>query len=336
LGLSEALQEGIYGELTAKQQDVLRTVITSGTHLLELINGILDLAKIGAGKMELTLAPVDLAAVVQASLQIIGQMAHQKNLHLVSSIDSTVGRLQADARCLTQILINLLSNAVKFTPTGGTIGIDVAGNAVEQVVRCTVWDTGIGIAEEDLTRIFQPFVQLDGRLSRRFAGTGLGLALVARLVDLHGGSISVTSTMGQGSRFTVTLPWSRVDTETDVAMSEARGSDQDPIPSGDQARQPCILVVEDNPANLTMVTDYLTIKGYEVIVAREGAEAVAQTREAHPDVIVMDMQMPGMDGLEAVRRIRADPTVARIPIIALTALAMPSDREHCFAAGVDD
>jgi signal transduction histidine kinase len=336
LGLSEALEEGIYGDLTAKQQKSVHTIIASGKHLLGLINDILDLAKIGAGKMDLTFAPVELVVVVQASLRLISQLAHQKNLHVDSSIDSAIGMLQADARCLTQILVNLLSNAVKFTPTGGTIGLDIVGNAVERVIHCTVSDTGIGIAEEDLARIFQPFVQLDGRLARHYAGTGLGLALVTRLVDLHGGSITVTSTVGQGSRFTITLPWSESSAETDAAMDGLPGTDRDASPSACQTRQARVLVVEDNPANLAMVVDYLTIKGYDVIVAHEGAEAVAQTRAVHPDVIVMDIQMPGMDGLEAIRCIRADPRVARVPIIALTALAMPSDREQCLAAGADD
>jgi signal transduction histidine kinase len=336
LGLSEALQEEIYGDLTAKQQESLHIITASGTHLLGLINDILDLAKIEAGKIELTFAPVELVVVAQASLRLISQMAHQKNLHVVSSIDTAVGVLQADARCLTQILVNLLSNAVKFTPTGGTIGLDIVGDAAEHVVHYTVWDTGIGIAEDDQARIFQPFVQLDGRLARHYAGTGLGLALVAQLVDLHSGSIAATSIVGQGSRFTVTFPWNEIRMEKGETVDKLPGTDGGASPPAGQIRQARILVVDDNPANLAMVADYLNVKGYAVVVAHEGAEAVAQTREIHPDVIVMDIQMPGMDGLEAIRCIRADPTVATVPIIALTALAMPTDRKQCLAAGADD
>jgi signal transduction histidine kinase/CheY-like chemotaxis protein len=334
LGLSEALQEGIYGDLTLKQQDSLHTITASGMHLLGLINDILDLAKIGAGKMELTFAPVELVVVAQASLRLISQMAHQKNLHVTSSIDTGVGVLQADARCLTQILVNLLSNAVKFTPTGGTVGLDIVGDAAEHVVRYTVWDTGIGIAEDDQSRIFQPFVQLDGRLARQYAGTGLGLALVARMVDLHSGSITATSIVGQGSRFIVTFPWNEISVEKAATVDTL--PETDASPPARQTKQARILVVEDNPANLTMVADYLSVKGYQVVVAHEGAEAVAQTRKTHPDVILMDIQMPGMDGLEAIRCIRADPTVAAVPIIALTALATPTDRKQCLAAGADD
>jgi signal transduction histidine kinase len=335
LGLSEALDEGIYGDLTVKHE-ALQTITASGIHLLELINDILDLAKIGAGKMELSFAPVEVALVAQTSLRLISQMAHQKNLHVVSSLDSSVGLLQADARSLTQILVNLLSNAVKFTPSGGSIGLDIVGKAAERVVNCTVWDTGIGIADDDLARIFQPFVQLDGRLSRQYAGTGLGLALVAQLVDLQHGSIAITSTIGQGSRFTITLPWNEMSAVTDIGMDEPAGKNQDGGSSDNHARQARILVVDDNPTNLAMVADYLTAKGFQVVVAQEGSEAVAQTRESEPDAIVMDIQMPGMNGLEAIRYIRSDPTVARMPIIALTALAMPSDRKDCLAAGADD
>jgi signal transduction histidine kinase len=255
LGLSEALQEGIYGDLTVKQHDALHNVCASGSHLLGLINDILDLAKIGAGKMQLTFAPVELVAVAQASLRLIGQLAHQKNLEVVSSLDSAVGMLQADARCLTQILVNLLSNAVKFTPTGGRIGLDIVGDAAERVIYCTVWDTGIGIAEDDQARIFQPFVQLDGSLARQYAGTGLGLALVARLVDLHGGSIASTSVVGQGSRFTVTLPWDAGDAEKEEIAEVFSTTDADACLPAHQARHARILVVEDNPTNLAMLSE---------------------------------------------------------------------------------
>jgi signal transduction histidine kinase len=134
-------------------------------------------------------------------------LARQKDLRIVSSLDTTVGMLQADARRLKQMLVNLLSNAVKFTPEGGTIGLDVVGDAAAQRIHMTIWDTGIGMAADDLPRLFQPFVQLDSRLARQYNGTGLGLALVQRMAALHGGSVAVASTLGQGSRFTITLPW---------------------------------------------------------------------------------------------------------------------------------
>ena len=335
LGMSQALQEQIYGGLTSKQVGALQTIVESGEHLLGLINDILDLAKIGAGKMELAFEPVEAVTLAQASLRLIQPNAQAKRLQLVTCFDSTVQLLQADARSLKQILVNLLSNAVKFTPAGGRVGLEIVGDAAEGRIYFTVWDSGIGIAEEDLAHIFQPFVQIDARLAREYVGTGLGLALASRLVDLHGGSIAVTSTPSKGSRFTVTLPW-RQSAEAATAQQEgaALAKAAGDMPTN-QARRERVLVAEDNPANLMAVADYLMAKGYQVVVAHDGAEAVARARETHPDLMLMDIQMPGMDGLEATRQIRADTTLAAIPIIALTALAMPGDRERCIAAGVD-
>jgi CheY-like chemotaxis protein len=298
-----------------------------------MINDILDLAKIGAEKMELAFESVELVAIVQESLRLINQSARRKNLRIVTSFDSAVGKIRADGRSFKQILVNLLSNAVKFTPDGGAIGLDIVGDTAERVIHCTVWDTGIGIAEGDLKRIFQPFVQLDGRLARQYGGTGLGLALVARMVDLHRGSIAVASSVGQGSRFTVTLPWDTAGAAASALPDDAARTGEVERPPAARASSPLILVAEDNLANLEMLTEFLTRRGYQVAVAHDGAAAVAQTRAVRPELILMDIQMPGMDGLEAIRCIRADPSVASVPIVALTALVMPSDREQCLAAG---
>jgi len=222
LGLSEAMQEQTYGLINENQLEALGNIAESGRHLLALINDILDLSKIEAGKLELEMAPVMVEFVCQASLRFINQMAQRKRLKVFTNLDSAVTTIQADERQLKQILVNLLSNAVKFTPEGGSIGLEVAGKveprqtcgardatslAGQGVIHFTVWDNGIGIAPEDLERLFQPFVQLDSGLTRQYPGTGLGLALVRRLVNLHGGSISVESEPGKGSRFTVSLPW---------------------------------------------------------------------------------------------------------------------------------
>jgi two-component system, sensor histidine kinase and response regulator len=211
LGLSEALREQVYGPLTDKQDQSLRRIAESGYHLLALITDILDLSKIEAGKVDLTLAPVDVAGVCQASLRLIRESAQKKHQHVTSDVDPAVSTLLADERRLKQMLVNLLSNAVKFTPDHGRIGLEVIGHLNEQLVVFTVWDTGIGIADADRGRLFQPFVQLDSSLARHHAGTGLGLSLVARLADLHGGRVTLESTVGQGSRFCIVLPW-RVNT----------------------------------------------------------------------------------------------------------------------------
>ncbi|HET9224373.1 MAG TPA: MASE1 domain-containing protein, partial [Roseiflexaceae bacterium] len=207
LGLTEILREGIYGDLNGKQAEALGTISECGHHLLEMIDDILDLGKIEAGKLELYLEPVELAAIAETSVRLLSQSAEQKGVRVVASFDHTIQQLYADARSVKQILVNLLTNAVKFTPSGGQVGLDIVGDTAQGIVSCSVWDTGIGIAEDDLARIFQPFVQVDGRLTREYSGAGLGLAMVARMVDLHGGSIAVTSRVGHGSRFTVALPW---------------------------------------------------------------------------------------------------------------------------------
>lgn len=341
LGMVESLQEGVYGPLVNTQRKPLRQIEESGRHLLALINDILDLSKIVAGKMQLDLRPVDVQAVCESSLQFIRQAAQKKRLQVSYIFDSGVKTLQADELRLKQILVNLLSNAVKFTPEGGTIGLDVQGDAMGQAVHLTVWDTGIGIAQSDLTRLFRPFVQLDSRLARQYEGTGLGLALVSQLTELHSGGVMVVSEEGRGSRFTVTLPWHPNGTATTQAELVAP-HDPPAAVADDQhddavhAHRPATVVLaEDNQDNVITIANYLEAKGYRVVVACNGVEAVERAQEVQPDIILMDIQMPKMDGLEATRRIRAHTDLAVTPIIAVTALVMPGDRERCLEAGAN-
>jgi signal transduction histidine kinase/ActR/RegA family two-component response regulator len=358
LGMSETLQEQVYGPLNEEQLDSLRTVEESGRHLLSLINDILDISKIEAGKLELQIGPLPVESVCQASLQFVKQEAHKKRIKVSLTQDSAVTALQADGRRLKQILVNLLTNAVKFTSEGGAIGLEVAGDAQKGLAHFTVWDTGIGISQEDRGRLFQPFVQLDSSLSRQYAGTGLGLALVHRLTKMHGGSVSLESQVGRGSRFTVSLPWQtpvspvqggEVEGPAEVlaAVGEVAQSAYDdagagtsatPAPRRDlQAGRFLILLAEDNQHNIDMISNYLLLsRGYRVAIARNGREVLERAREERPHLILMDIQMPEMDGLEAIRHIRADADLATIPIIALTALAMPGDRERSLEAGADD
>jgi signal transduction histidine kinase len=213
LNLSGALAEGAYGPLNDKQLKSLRAIEDSGQRLTALLNDILDLSKIMAGQVKLQVTTAAVEMICASSIQRVSAAAHKKGLSLSVSIDRAAQTVQADARRLTQVLVHLLDNAIKFTPEGGTVGLEVtaspslAGGTEEgRAVRLTVWDTGIGIAPEQVEHTFQPFVQLDARLARQHGGTGLGLALVKQLVELHGGSVAVESEMGKGSRFTVTLP----------------------------------------------------------------------------------------------------------------------------------
>ncbi|MCB8942988.1 MAG: GAF domain-containing protein [Ardenticatenaceae bacterium] len=334
LGISEALQEEIFGSLSEKQKQGLQSIEESGRHLLALINDILDLSKIEAGKLSLTINPVEVKSVSEASLRFIKQDALHKHLSVESDYDPQVHTIPADERRLKQILVNLLSNAVKFTPAGHRIGLAVKGDAAANLVHFTVWDTGIGIAPENVEKLFRPFVQLDSRLAREYSGTGLGLSLVYRMTKMHGGDVSLESEPGRGSRFTISLPWQG---ETTAVSPTPAHTHTPPLLDKTNGRPHNyhILLAEDNDVARSFLTDYLEDSGYQVTSARNGQEALARAQQNPPDIILMDIQMPGMDGLEAIRQLRTEYTTATIPIIALTALAMPGDEDRCLQAGAN-
>jgi PAS domain S-box-containing protein len=338
LGMSEGLQEHVYGPLNLQQLRAVRDVEECGRHLLALINDILDVAKIEAGKVELDLAPVAVEDVCQASLRLVKDSALKKKITVSFHLDKLVRVLTADERRLKQVLVNLLSNAVKFTAEGGRMGLDVVGEGDKGQVRFTVWDTGIGMRPEELQRLFQPFVQLDSRLSRQYEGTGLGLALVKRLTELHGGRVLVESQPGTGSRFTVVLPWT-TELPVPVASDSWDGHQQQTglLENAPEAvGGPLILAVDDNPQNARGMVDYLIFKGFRVECAASGAEAIEMAKQLRPRLILMDIQMREMDGLEAIRRIRLLSGLREVPIVALTALAMAGDRERFLEAGATE
>jgi PAS domain S-box-containing protein len=462
LGMSEALLEEVYGPLNKKQHNSLVRVQESGYHLLNLINDILDISKMEAGEMSLEIVPLSVAEITGECLAYIERSAAEKQIEIQLDLDPLALHFTADHRRFKQILINLLSNAVKFTLEGGKVGLDVEGDRENNAITFSVWDNGIGIDPMDLPRLFKPFVQLDSSLSRRYTGSGLGLALIQRLTELHLGSIQVESKPGAGSRFTVTLPWNLsgqpqtsppevqdtllrtihkavVIEDSDIAAEQicrylqelgltcqilpasasftpqalaalqpdviildillphisgwqilkqlkqdplteaipvivvtvvnepekglalgAAGYLQKPISRSALAQalhhaqrarklpvssQPAeqsvpktglILLAEDNASNAETILDYLEVSGYRTAWAKNGLEVIESARQSPPDLILMDMQMPEMDGLEATRRIRSDAALALIPIVALTALAMPGDRERFLNAGVND
>ncbi|MBD2148818.1 response regulator [Pseudanabaena sp. FACHB-1277] len=353
LGLSEVLKEQILGELNEKQLNAISTVESSGTHLLSLINDILDLSKISSGMMELHVEVVSVENVCNSSLIFIKQQAFQKRIQVSSNIPKNINNIKVEERRIRQVLINLLTNAVKFTPSEGRVSLLVAcgqgdlwqGEAViPQQIRSMnlpmivfqVADTGIGITAEDLQRLFQPFIQVSSNLNRQYEGTGLGLALVKQIVELHGGQVMAESEFGRGSRFTVALPYEVVQSGGAIAPKLDANTASPVKVNNDDAIAPLILIAEDNEANIQTFTSYLTATNYRIVVAKDGKEAVAKTKELSPDIIIMDIQMPNMDGLEAIGLIRADAETAPIPIIAMTALAMEGDRERCLKAGASD
>ncbi|HEY9646075.1 MAG TPA: response regulator [Chroococcidiopsis sp.] len=351
LGLSETLLEEILGALNEPQQTAIATIEKSGQHLLELINDILDLSKISAGKMELLLTPTEVHRLCDASLLFIKQHAHDKQLSVHKHLPDGLDPVVLDERRIRQVLINLLTNAVKFTPPGGQINLHVGvgcgqtwqGNAAipdsfqaidQPLIVFQVTDTGIGIAPHDLPRLFQPFTQIDSSLNRQQNGTGLGLSMIKQITELHDGLLAVDSQPGCGSCFTVGLPY-KVPPAVSSLPESTTSSSMLLHATPKSAIAPLILLAEDNMANIETFMSYLCARNYRVNIAHNGKEAVAIAQIEPPDIILMDIQMPEMDGLEATRRIRANPLLSTVPIIALTALAMPGDQERCIAAGAN-
>ena len=350
LGLSESLKDEILGSINDKQLKALSIVESSGEHLLSLINDILDLSKISTGMMTLDMASVQVQNLCDISLLFVKQQAFNKRIQIHSNIPAHINNINIDERRIKQVLINLLTNAVKFTPNEGKVNLFVAigsgdtwqGEAkIPQRIKTInsptilfqVVDTGIGINSRDLKILFQPFVQVDSALNRQYEGTGLGLALVKQIVELHGGQVMVDSEVGHGSSFTVALPYEMSQSNAIASTPTSTiSSSPDIIPDN----APLILLAEDNEANIETFSSYLTAINYRVIIARNGLEAIAQAKENLPDIILMDIQMPIMDGLEATKQIRLDPNLINTPIIALTALAMEGDQERCLAAGVNE
>jgi len=339
LGLAEALQMVTYGELNERQRHALRNIETSGRHLLVLINDILDLSKIEAGRFELQLEMCLLGEICQGSLQLTKGMATQKRQMVSFDMEPASIVLMADVRRLKQMIVNLLSNAIKFTPDGGKLGIEIKGDPLDQELRIVVWDRGVGIHPEDLPRLFQPFVQLDSSLSRQYSGTGLGLSLVQRLAELHNGHVEVESTFGKGSRFTIVLPWQPeaslpepVDRKPALGVSGPLGLKLEPPQPG-----PLVMMADDNDMVLELVSDFLVSRNYRVCTTHGGIEFLERLEQVKVDMILMDIQMPGMDGIEVIRAIRSHPVArtAALPVIAVTALAMAGDRERCLEAGAN-
>ncbi|AFY73309.1 PAS domain S-box [Synechococcus sp. PCC 7502] len=341
LGMTEGLQEQVFGSVNERQIKALQTVERSSNHLLELINDILDIAKIESGQMVLDRNLCSVSLLCQSSLAFVKQQALKKGIQLEIKIQLNLPDLLVDERRIRQVLINLLNNAVKFTPEGGRITLEVkqlppistTDSASPQFLHIAVIDTGIGISPENIKKLFQPFIQIDSALNRQYEGTGLGLALVKRIVELHDGTVGLTSELGVGSRFTIDLPYDLNFAISPEAIVEDKLTTTSELSSSDN--KALILLVEDNEANISTFTSYLKAKGYRITVAKNGEEAIALVQTETPDLILMDIQMPGMDGIEAIKHIREDLKLD-IHIIALTALTMPGDRERCLTAGAND
>ncbi|MDO3377874.1 ATP-binding protein [Geoalkalibacter halelectricus] len=333
LGMLELLQES---PLEARQKECADIAQSAGENLLRLLNDILDVSRMDAGSLSLCNEPMDLAELLESSVALFGQAAREKHLELHTHLDERLPTLvMGDAVRLRQVLFNLLGNAVKFTPQGRVevrLDKDDAGDGEDRVgVRLTVADTGVGIAPDMQRRIFDPFTQEDGTYQRRYQGSGLGLTIVQRLTALMGGETTLESEPGAGTRVSVRLVMP-------VAAAALHAPPE--IVAPESARGPAlrILLAEDNPVNRTLMVRVLGKRGHQVTCAANGEEALSALARQDFDLIVMDVQMPVMDGLAATRAIRADRSGAfdpGIPILALTAHAMSGDRETILAAGLD-
>jgi PAS domain S-box-containing protein len=331
LGLSEALLERVFGELAADQVNALATIHASGRHLLELINDVLDIARVESGKLPIEPEQVLLRPLIDETAALVHNQLASKNQRLVIELAPVLPPVDIDRRRIKQVLLNLLGNAAKFSTAGATVTLRAAGGSGARQVEIAVSDDGPGIAPADRGRIFEPFVTLDPSMSRAHGGAGLGLTLAKRIVELHGGQIRVDGDVGRGTTFTIALPVSssyageapavhRVPTHELVAPAHGSGR--------------TVLLAEDDDATVLTVRSYLESHGYEVRVVRDGVAVLDAAIARDVAVVLLDIQLPGLDGLEVTRRLRAREIGARMPIIALTAHAMSGDEQRCLRAGV--
>ena len=350
LGFSELLSDEIFGPLSDKQKKHVSNIYNSGNHLLQLINNILDIAKIESGKMELHYENFPVVQAISEVEAVVKTLTDKKHQRLVKKIDADIPLLKADRIKLKQILYNLLSNAVKFTPEGGEIvlearavrGEDITAFAKRPIcmgkdncLQLSVTDTGIGIKKEDHERIFSEFEQVDNSFSRRYEGTGLGLALTRKLVELHGGEIFVDSDEGRGSTFTIVIPLfdpsvaakdKLLPAESDEAIYEVELKTR-------TGEAPLILVVEDDASTSELMTLYLARGGYRVAHVYNGETALSRIREIKPFAVLLDVMLPGKDGWEILQELKSDPELKEIPVIISSII---DNKELGFALGASD
>lgn len=346
LGFTHLIREqGGYSVANPRHHEYLNIILTSGQHLLALINDILDLSKIEANQLDLHWEDIEVPPLCQTALTLVREKASDKGLALKLEIPPQIDRLVGDPLRLKQMLFNLLSNAVKFTVTG-TIGLKVTRD--QDSIHFCVWDTGTGISAEQRSLLFRPYSQIANIATSSEEGTGLGLALTQKLAELHGGQITVESEVGRGSRFTISLPIEPADlkdTPTPIVapldLIPTKLIAQRPVRRPSTRATPStgsrpVLLVEDNHHNAKLMLTCLGKLGYELLWVENGQEMWQALKKAIPALILMDIQLPGVDGLKLIQELRADSRYQQIPVIAQTAMAMTGDRQLCLEAGATD
>lgn len=345
LGFTHLLREQGFNPGSVRHQEYLRIILTSGQHLLALINDILDLSKIEANQLDLHWEMVPIGPLCKLVLTLVQEKANDRGLKLISEISPDLDPLLCDPLRLKQMLFNLLSNALKFTTQGG-VGLRVTQN--EHSVSFTVWDTGVGIPHDQLDCLFQPYQQLPQPPARQAEGTGLGLALTRKFAELHQGCVNVVSTPNEGSQFTIVLPRQNVGQDLNgislipQELPEEIAQDGPPAVPAPPAINPFrpakghILLVEDNLNNAQLIMAYLHKQGYQVSWAKNHIEFWETLLQSLPKVILMDIHLPNVNGFTLIEQLREDPRYENIPIIAQTALAMSGDRQACLQAGATD
>ncbi|HEY3255218.1 MAG TPA: response regulator, partial [Polyangiaceae bacterium] len=344
IGFSEVLKDGLLGDMTDQQRGFIGDIFNSGKHLLLLINDILDLSKVEAGKMLLDLEVFPVAPLLQNSLSIVREKAAARRISVSMQVDE-LGSMNADSRKLKQIVYNLLSNAVKFSADGGQVTLSAKvvpraqvgklagpwvgrtcplaeGDAFE-FLELSVSDTGIGISAEGLEKLFQPFSQIDSGLARKFEGTGLGLAMVKLLAELHGGSVAAESAVGEGSRFTVWLPFRAFAETNDAERSLRRRSN---LPPG----IPIALIVEHDLKSAELIRLQLEADGFGVLHASTAEAAIAIARNTALSLITLEIMLPDVDGWDFLARLKKIPELCAVPVVIISIVA---DRNRGFALG---
>jgi len=339
LGFTHLLQAQGYRPDNLRHQEYLNILLTSGQHLLALINDILDLSKIEANQLEVQKEPVDVPGMCRSVLALVKEKAGDKGLQLRLELDPDATTIVADSLRLKQMLFNLLSNALKFT-SKGSVGLQVKPKG--GFIHLTVWDTGTGISKEEQSQLFQPYSQIANVVAGRQEGTGLGLALTQKLAELHGGWVEVKSELNRGSQFTVVLPLTPPSVKEVEQVEQGENRRSNSIASSHHhAPTPCkatapIMLVEDNFHNAKLITTYLKKLGYQVTWVKNAAQMWQALEELLPALILMDVHLPDVDGLTLVQQLQAHEQYRTIPVIAQTAMAMKGDRESCLAAGAID